>query len=186
MSAPVPDQGQLVDVRRRRFVVTAVKRSELQPDPLKPTQNGPQHLVSLSSVEDDAYGEELEVVWELEPGARAFDPRELPEPGSFDEPRRFDAFLDSVCWGAVSPAGVRALQAPFRCGIAIEDFQLDPVARALQMPRVNLLIAGDVGLGKRYREEIALGLQERGAKTRGRAMVRRKRATRGGHPGLFE
>ena len=30
----------------------------------------------------------------------------------------------------------------------IEDYQLDPVVRAIQMPRVNLLIADDVGLGK--------------------------------------
>jgi hypothetical protein len=39
-------------------------------------------------------------------------------------------------------------QAPFRSGINIEDYQLDPVVRAIQMPRVNLLIADDVGLGK--------------------------------------
>ena len=158
MSAPAPDQGQLVEVRRRRFVVTAVKRSGLRPDPLRPVPAEPQHLLSLSSVEDDAYGEELEVIWELEPGARAFDPRELPEPTAFDEPRRFDAFLDAVRWGAVSSADVRALQAPFRSGIAIEDFQLDPVTRALQMPRVNLLIADDVGLGKTI--EAGLVLQE--------------------------
>ena len=43
---------------------------------------------------------------------------------------------------------MRALQAPFRSGIEIEDYQLDPVVRALRMPRVNLLIADDVGLGK--------------------------------------
>ena len=41
-----------------------------------------------------------------------------------------------------------ALQSPFRSGIVIEDYQLDPVVRGLQMPRVNLLIADDVGLGK--------------------------------------
>ena len=35
-----------------------------------------------------------------------------------------------------------------RSGIDIEDYQLDPVVRAIQMPRVNLLIADDVGLGK--------------------------------------
>jgi SNF2 family DNA or RNA helicase len=43
---------------------------------------------------------------------------------------------------------VKALQAPFRSGIDIEDYQLDPVVRAIRMPRANLLVADDVGLGK--------------------------------------
>lgn len=43
---------------------------------------------------------------------------------------------------------MRTIQAPFRSGIDIEDYQLDPVVRAIQMPRVNLLVADDVGLGK--------------------------------------
>ena len=43
---------------------------------------------------------------------------------------------------------MRNIQSPFRSGIDIEDYQLDPVVRAIQMPRVNLLIADDVGLGK--------------------------------------
>src|SRR4029077_6987605 len=42
----------------------------------------------------------------------------------------------------------KALQAPFRSGVEVDDYQLDPVVRALSMPRVNLLIADDVGLGK--------------------------------------
>ena len=37
----------------------------------------------------------------------------------------------SSLWGAVASADVRALQAPFRSGIAIEDYQLDPVVRAI-------------------------------------------------------
>jgi superfamily II DNA or RNA helicase len=53
-----------------------------------------------------------------------------------------------VRWGAITSADSQALQAPFRAGISIEDYQLDPVVRALRMPRVNLLIADDVGLGK--------------------------------------
>jgi len=50
------------------------------------------------------------------------------------------------------------LQAPFRSGITIEDYQLDPVVRALTMPRANLLIADDVGLGKTI--EAGLVVQE--------------------------
>jgi hypothetical protein len=144
----LPDPGQLVEVRQRSFVVSEVSRSAAPPDLLRPGLDGHQHLVTLSSVEDDAYGEELRVVWELEPGARIHEKSALPEPTGFDEPRRLDAFLDAVRWGAVSSADVRALQSPFRSGIDIEDYQLDPVVRALGMPRVNLLVADDVGLGK--------------------------------------
>jgi SNF2 family DNA or RNA helicase len=53
-----------------------------------------------------------------------------------------------VRWGTVSQADDKALQSPFRSGIEVDEYQLDPVVRALSMPRVNLLIADDVGLGK--------------------------------------
>jgi len=142
-----PDPGQLVAVRQRHFVVTDVQRSQLPDDPLR-VDGAPSHLVTLSSVEEDGLGEELQVIWEVEAGARLFEKGALPEPAGFDEPARLDAFLHAVRWGAVSSADVKALQAPFRAGIDIEDYQLDPVVRALQMPRVNLLIADDVGLGK--------------------------------------
>lgn len=56
--------------------------------------------------------------------------------------------LGDVRWGTVSSADARRRQAPFRSGIDIEEYQLDPVARAIQMPRVSLLFADDVGLGK--------------------------------------
>ena len=51
-----PEQGQLVDVRQRRYVVTNVMRSALPGDPLQVPGYGLQHLVSLASVEDDAIG----------------------------------------------------------------------------------------------------------------------------------
>jgi hypothetical protein len=85
-----------------------------------------QHLVKLSSIEDDALGEELQVIWEIEPGASAFEKVELPEPKGFDEPARLEAFLDAVRWGAASIADTRQLQSPFRSGIEIESYQLDP------------------------------------------------------------
>lgn len=169
MPTAVPDQGQLVEVRQRHFVVLEVMESGL------PTDNGlegirkKQHLVTLSSVEDDALGEEVQVVWELEPGIHVYEKMELPNPQAFDDPATLDCFLDAVRWGSVVSADSRALQSPFRSGIDIEDYQLDPVVRAIQMPRVNLLVADDTGLGKTI--EAGLVLQEMIIRNRARTVV---------------
>ena len=161
-AAPAP--GQLVSVRQRRFVVSNVSASALA------SPGAPQHLVTLQSVEDDAHGEEIQVVWELEPGAAVFERATLPDPRrGFDDPRRLDAFLDAVRWGAVASADVTRLNAPFRSGITIEDYQLDPVVRALQMPRANLLVADDVGLGKTI--EAGLVVQELLLRHRARSVL---------------
>jgi superfamily II DNA or RNA helicase len=144
----LPQSGQLVEVRSRHFVVTDVRPSNLPPDVLGGDDLRRHHLVGLSSIEDDALGEELVVLWEVEPGAKVFERSALPKPDGFDEPGRLDAFLHAVRWGTVSSADRELLQAPFRSGIEIEDYQLEPLARALEMPRANLLIADDVGLGK--------------------------------------
>ncbi len=138
----------MVSVRSRTWMVTDVSASTLPPERLQAGLEPPQHLISLSSVEDDGLGEELQVIWEIEPGARVVEKVALPDPTGFDPPEQLDAFLDAVRWGASSSADVRTIQAPFRSGIDIEDYQLDPVVRAIQMPRVNELIADDVGLGK--------------------------------------
>src|SRR5262245_32796731 len=143
-----PEQGQLVSVRSRQWIVNDVRASTLPPPGLKLTFHGPQHLVTLASVEDDGLGEELQVVWEIEPGARVVEKIALPTAEDLDPPETLDAFLDAVRWGAASSADVKTVQAPFRSGIDIEDYPLAPVVRAVQMPRVNLLIADDVGLGK--------------------------------------
>jgi len=158
MCGDIPVSGQLVEVRRRHFVVTDVLKSSIAPDAIRTHLERPQHLVSLSSVEEGAEGEELQVIWELEPGTSVKERMTLPEPHGFDNPRRMDAFLDAVRWGAVASADVNAFQAPFRSGIDIEDYQLDPLVRAIRMPRVNLLIADDVGLGKTI--EAGLVIQE--------------------------
>lgn len=154
-----PEPGELVTVRDRRWVVADVSRSSLEDGALG--DNGcARTLLSLVSVEDDGMGEELQVIWELEPGRRIIDRAALPEPrlDGLDDPERLDAFPDAIRRGAIASADTRRLQSPFRSGIAIEDYQLDPVVRALRMPRVNLLIADDVGLGKTI--EAGLVVQE--------------------------
>ena len=154
--AAAPEEGQLARVRGRMWVVAGVARDA------QAARDGRavQHLVSLVSVEDDATGEELEVVWEIEPGTQVIERAQLPalHADRLDDPAQLDAFLDAVRWGAVTSADQRVLQAPFRSGITIEEFQLEPLVRALRMPRTTLLVADDVGLGKTI--EAGLVVQE--------------------------
>ncbi len=42
----------------------------------------------------------------------------------------------------------KLFQSPFRAGIQLFDHQLTPLRKALALPRANLFIADDVGLGK--------------------------------------
>src|SRR5262249_3303185 len=105
-----PEQGQLVNVRQRRWVVTDVARGALPPAPLRGRVPAAERLVALASVEDDCLGEELQVVWELEVAARVHEKVALPEPTGFDPPGRLDAFLDAVRWGAASTADIHSIQ----------------------------------------------------------------------------
>lgn len=57
----------------------------------------------------------------------------LPQISGWDSHDRHEAFLDAVRWGAVTNADRSFLQAPFRSGITIEDYQLDPLVRAIDM-----------------------------------------------------
>jgi hypothetical protein len=149
----VPEPGQLVEVRRRQWVVTDVSSGALAP-----ASNGDQHLVGLSSLDEDSMGEEIQVVWQMEAGAQVLEKAGLPSITGWDSNDRLEAFLDAVRWGAVTNADRSFLQSPFRSGITIEDYQLDPLVRAVEMARVNLLIADDVGLGKTI--EAGLVIQE--------------------------
>jgi superfamily II DNA or RNA helicase len=166
----VPAQGQLVTVRNRQWITADVVRSEIASSDPNLFSAKSTHLVRLVSIEDDARDEELRVVWELEVGAVVHESTALPGPEhGFDDPAELDAFLDAVRWGAIASADHSALQAPFRSGIQIEDYQLDPVVRALSMPRTNLLIADDVGMGKTI--EAGLVMQELALRHRARTML---------------
>ncbi|MEQ8789466.1 MAG: DISARM system SNF2-like helicase DrmD [Pirellulaceae bacterium] len=163
-SAP-PEPGQLVEIRRRQWVVMDVQESAVR-DGFEASR---QHLVTLASLDEDALDESLSAIWELEPGARVLDTAGLPILDGYDSCGRLEAFLDAVRWGATTHADRSLLQSPFRSGIEIQDYQLDPLVRAIDMARVNLLIADDVGLGKTI--EAGLVIQELIVRHRARTVL---------------
>jgi len=80
-----PEIGQLVVVRKRPFVVTEIVPAA---PGLAPDGGHASHLIKLSSVEDDGIGEELEVIWEIEPGTTVKEKSTLPEPSSVSKESR--------------------------------------------------------------------------------------------------
>lgn len=86
-----PDEGQLVSVRCQQWVVSSVAKSGLPDRPLHPFDGEAQHLATLASVENDGLGEELQIIWEIEPRAVVKDRVAVPDPTGFDPPARLNA-----------------------------------------------------------------------------------------------
>ena len=154
--------GQLVEARNRQWVVTEINKSAFG-------GSDAQHLVSLVSLDEDSSDETLQIIWEIEPGARILESAGLPEINGWDEHEKLEAFLDAIRWGGTVNADRSFIQAPFRSGIQIKDYQLDPLVRAVDMARVKLLIADDVGLGKTI--EAGLVIQELISRHRARSVL---------------
>ncbi|WP_419609659.1 hypothetical protein, partial [Thiolapillus sp.] len=102
-----PEPGQLVEVRRRQWIVSDVQSSRSSEATLT-TQN----YVSLSSIDEDSLGETLEVIWEIEPGAHIIEKAGMPLVNGYDDTQQLEAFLDAVRWGAATNADRGFLQAP--------------------------------------------------------------------------
>lgn len=149
----LPQLGDAVRARGATWVVTHV-------DPHEPGPPGTDHVVTLRSIGEDDQGAAAQLVWEAEPQRSVLDQFEIPTPraGRWDDPARLDAFLRAVRWGSVTNADQDMLEAPYRSGIDLKTYQLEPLVRALDMSRALLLIADDVGLGKTI--EAGLILQE--------------------------
>ncbi len=149
----LPQLGDAVRVRGATWVVTRVDPPESDP------QASP-HVVTIRSIGEDDQGASAQLVWEVEPQRSVLDEFEIPAPvaGKWDDPARLDAFLRAVRWGSVTNADQDMLEAPYRSGIDLKTYQLEPLVRALDMSRALLLIADDVGLGKTI--EAGLILQE--------------------------
>ena len=150
-AAPIPRPGMLATVRNRRGTVTAV-------DPFD-GETGRLHLVHLH-YQDGGSPPAERLLWELERRKNLLEPTALPDAYSADPmpAADFDAVLRAARWTSLSPylglhgnrwdENQEPIASPFHGGVRVEDFQLVPLLKALRMPRVSLLIADDVGLGK--------------------------------------
>lgn len=146
----LPRVGMFATVRNRRGLVSAVEPFD--------GDRGRIHLVHLE-YKDDQHPLEERLLWELEPQKSLLEPTALPQAAS-SEPMPgldYDALLRAARWTAGSPWlgpdgkapwARPPIASPFHGAVEVEDFQLVPLLKALRMPRVNLLLADDVGLGK--------------------------------------
>ncbi|MDW8373901.1 MAG: DISARM system SNF2-like helicase DrmD [Planctomycetota bacterium] len=143
LDAPVhpPEVGQLVHVRSRTWLVDEV---------IPPAVPGQSCRVRLACADDDAQGQTLEVLWEYELDRQILQDATWADLATrgFDPPHRFAAFLHTLRWNCVTATDPTLFQAPFRAGIRIDAYQMEPLRKALRLPRVNLFIADDTGLGK--------------------------------------
>lgn len=148
----VPRVGMLATVRNRRGVISGVA-------PFAASKTSALlHLVTIEFSDSDGDAEET-LLWERERQPVVLEPNALPRV-DVDAPMRMREFLAlqrATRWTAITPflsaespqkRGEPVPTAPVYGAVSADDFQLVPLARAMRMPRVSLVLADDVGLGK--------------------------------------
>ena len=123
----LPTPGQIARVRQRLYPVE---------ETVVPPRPGDSPLVRLSCVDDDNQGQPLEVLWdrEIDPEVQTGEAWESIAKRGFDQPKLFTAYLNTLRWNCVTATDPRLFQSPFRAGIRLDAYQLEPLRKALRLP----------------------------------------------------
>jgi superfamily II DNA or RNA helicase len=140
-------------VRNRPALVRAVETHLYQSMPAL-------HEVQIEYIDGWSHPDSDTLIWEREQGARVLHSLAVPRVEQPDQPPDLPdllrAFLWAHQWSAVNRLAARPdedkrdlrLISPWQSAVQVEDYQLYPVLKAMLMPRISLLLADDVGLGK--------------------------------------
>ncbi len=152
MNSIIPEKGQLVLVRNRPAIVRDILKAK--------TENKKEyHGIWIDYIDSFSICKSEYIVWEVEHNTRIISKANLPrisESTDIDDPAYFDCYLNSIRWSSIvnidsiasySPASFKLIS-PWYSAVQIEEYQLYPVVKALSMPRITMLLADDVGLGK--------------------------------------
>jgi superfamily II DNA/RNA helicase len=149
-NAAIPEVGQAVRVRNRLATVRAVEPYDSR------SAQGRFHIIDVEYLDDVRYPEAEQLLWEVEATAQPLGKTTLPsvDANRPDNPDALQAFVNAHRWTRLNRLREgddienEPLLGVWNSAIQVHPYQLDPVIRALSMPRVSLLLADGVGLGK--------------------------------------
>lgn len=153
-----PEVGQAVRVRNRLASVRAVESYD------HPKEGGRLHVVDVEYLDDWRYPEAEQLLWEVEATAKVLGKTSLPGVDAHrpDSPDALRAFVNAHRWTRLNRLREsddltgEPILGVWNSAIQVHAYQLEPVLKALSMPRVSLLLADGVGLGKTIQAGLVL------------------------------